>query len=256
MVFAPCRSGDSGSSAFCSRQLQILAGSAETPNTQTGKTKLAPHTDISLGVFGQITPSRVPVAVNNLVSGTAITQTTQGTSSSAGVLGTFHQSFAPWLGYNVNLGYSRLSENYSEGAVYIPAETAPSGYHQTDHFLHGSIGTNMYELTAAYAVQGPRNKRFSTLAQLGGGMLAFLLLKIPLLCGTVQSDNGLWRRHQLQALGPSGATRRVSRPFSIKIPISKTMGPFPTTKLFTVTNGTNRQHRVYLWLRTRATKRY
>lgn len=84
----------------------VLSGSAQTPSTRAEKSKLTPHTDISLGVFGQFTPTRAPVAGSNSTLGNAITQTTQGTSVSSGVLGTFHQSLKPWLGYNVNLGYN------------------------------------------------------------------------------------------------------------------------------------------------------
>lgn len=234
----------------------VLAGSAQTPNTQTGKTKFPPHTDISLGVFGQITPSRVPVAVNDLISGTAITQTTQGTSRSAGVLGTFHQSFAPWLGYNVNLGYSRLNENYSEGAVYIPAETAPPGSHQTDHFLHGSIETNMYELTAAYAVQGPRSNRFSTLAQLGGGTLAFLPTQDPSPYAVQFRATMVFGAGINYKLSDHLGLRGEYRGLFYKNPDFKNNGSFPTTKLFTVTNEPTVSIVYTFGSRTRATKRY
>lgn len=105
-----------------------------------------------------------------------IEQQTEGTSLSAGVLGTFHQSFRPWLGYNVNLGYSRFSENYSDGVGYNPTDT---GAYPNGSFYHASIRTNMYELTGAYVVEGPRAKRLSTFGQLGGGALFFLPTKDP-----------------------------------------------------------------------------
>ncbi len=143
------------------------------------KQKFIRSTDISLGAFGQLTPTRAPEKTDTLSTGTAVMQDTQGTSPSAGVLGTFHQSFRPWLGYNVNLGYSRFSENYSHWSAYIPnnaGQVPPSGPPSTPSYysFHGSVGTNMYELTVAYAVQGPTMKRFSTFAQLGAGALFFL----------------------------------------------------------------------------------
>ena len=52
---------------------------------------------------------------SSTASGQSIFQKTQGTSASAGVLATFHQQFKPWLGYNVNAGNSRFTENYTTG---------------------------------------------------------------------------------------------------------------------------------------------
>lgn len=134
-------------------------------------------TDLSLGAFGQLTPTRMPTTNSSSFVGDYRTQTTQGTSLSAGVLGTFHQSFKSWLGYNVNLGYSRFSENYSLGHVFI---ANPTSYGiPGSNFSQGSIGTNMYEVTIAYAVEGPKTKRFATFAQLGGGGLWFLPTQSP-----------------------------------------------------------------------------
>jgi opacity protein-like surface antigen len=82
-----------------------------------------------------------------------------------------HQQFKPWLGYNVNFGYTRFSENYSSGTVYTQAG---SNVPVSSTFSHASINTNMYELTVAAVVQGPHTKRFSTFAQVGGGGLFFV----------------------------------------------------------------------------------
>ncbi len=95
---------------------------------------------------------------------TSTTQRTQGTSPSTGVLGTLHQSFRPWLGHNVNLGYTRFSENYSYGSAVVPSNNS-TVVRPSSSFSQGTIGTNMYELTIAYVVDGPRNKRFSTFGQ-------------------------------------------------------------------------------------------
>jgi opacity protein-like surface antigen len=83
-----------------------------------------------------------------------------------------HQSFKPWLGYNVNLGYTRFSENYSYGSAFVPAKSSTASPSST--FTRGSIGTSMYELTIAETFKGPSNKRFNTFGQFGGGGLFFL----------------------------------------------------------------------------------
>src|ERR1700761_6579130 len=61
---------------------------------------LHPQTSISLGTFGQFTPTRIQsnAQLGNLV--------TSGASPTAGVLGTFRQQFRPWLGYSINMGYT------------------------------------------------------------------------------------------------------------------------------------------------------
>lgn len=140
------------------------------------KAKSKTVTDISLGIFGQLTPTRSPIETSSNQQGTAVNQTTQGTSASAGVLGTFHQSFTPWFGYVVNFGYSRFDENYSTGFGFTANQGNPPApqYQSRSSFSGGSIGENTYELTAAYLVQGPRTKRIDTFFQLGGGVLSFL----------------------------------------------------------------------------------
>jgi hypothetical protein len=203
---------------------------------QAEKSKFTPHTDISLGAFGQFTPTRAPVAVNNPPSGNAITQTTQGTSASAGVLGTFHQTFKPWLGYSVNLGYTRLYEKYSEGSVYIPNVTAPLGDHQTENFVQGSIGTDMYEFSATYSIKGPQNRRFSTFAQLGGGTLAFLPTQDPSPYAVQFRATMVFSAGINFKLSDYLGLRSEYRGLFYKNPDFKNNGPAPTTKLFTVTN--------------------
>ena len=133
--------------------------------------------NISLGVVGQLTYTRTPATSIGQTPGSDLhdiftTQTTQGTSPSPGVLGTFHQSFRPWLGYNVNVGYTRFSENYSYGSAFVPAKG--STFPPFSTFTQGSIGTNMYELTIADTFVGPSTKRFNTFGQFGGGGLFFL----------------------------------------------------------------------------------
>jgi opacity protein-like surface antigen len=164
--------------AFCIlASVGVRSGVTQTANSQPAKKILTPNIDLSLGVFGQLTPAREPTATTTSTFGVESTQTTQGTSPSAGVLATFHQSFSRWLGYDANFGYSRSSENYSRGLAYVPgpASTFPAFY----NFSQESIGTNLYESTVAYIVKGPTAQKLSTFVQIGGGGLWFLPTQSP-----------------------------------------------------------------------------
>lgn len=234
-----------GSSRFTSRVLRasvcafafigVLPALSQTIGSHTVKQTFTPSTDLSLGVFGQLTPSRIPVATSVFSSGTGVTQTTQGTSPSAGVLGTFHQSVRPWLGYNVNIGYSRFSENYSEGWAVLPNKTSinPPNY----SFAQGSIGTNMYELTVAYAVQGPKTKHFTTFAQLGGGGLFFLPTKDPAPYSEQIRTTMVFGVGMNYKLSEHLGLRAEYRGLFYKNPDFKGFdSPIPVSKLFTVTS--------------------
>jgi hypothetical protein len=56
-------------------------------------------------------------------------------TDSLGLLATVRQSFHPWLGYEVNYGYTRFSERYS---------TVPF-----------AVQNNLHEVSGAYLLQGP-----------------------------------------------------------------------------------------------------
>ena len=56
-------------------------------------------------------------------------------TDSLGVVASVRQSFHPWLGYEINYGYTRFSEHYS---------TTPFG-----------VQNNVHEATGAYLLQGP-----------------------------------------------------------------------------------------------------
>jgi hypothetical protein len=151
----------------------------KAPEMNARKAKPRSTIDLSLGIFGQLTPTRSPMETATDSLWTSIHQTTQGAPASAGVLGTFHQSFRPWLGYIVNMGYTRLNENYSSGAQYIAKPTNPPQYPSYSYFSGGSIGENVYEFTGSYFLQGPRAKHIHTFFQLGGGVLTFLPTQDP-----------------------------------------------------------------------------
>lgn len=153
----------------------------KAPKMNIGKAKARSTIDLSLGIFGQLTPTRTSTDISSVVNVESQIVTTydekiQGTSSSAGILGTFHQSFSPWLGYDVNLGYTRFTEKYSEG---IYDTTTPPTTNTPSSFYLGSVGEDMYEFTAASVVQGPRTKHLDTFFQLGGGVLSFLPTQDP-----------------------------------------------------------------------------
>ncbi|MGA7157927.1 MAG: hypothetical protein WBY53_13820 [Acidobacteriaceae bacterium] len=112
------------------------------------------HTDtsISLGIFPQLTIDRTAEL-------TGFSE--QGTAPSTGTLGTFRQTFNSWLGYSVNLGYARVSEQYRNQPNY----SGPSNF---------NINSNMYESSLTYVAHTSVNKRISLFADLGPGLLTFL----------------------------------------------------------------------------------
>jgi opacity protein-like surface antigen len=149
----------------------IRTVAAQTADQVPRPKKFTPEVDMSLGLYGQQTVTRMPTSTTVYSTGTRYTQVTQGTAPSAGLLATFHQSFSPWLGYNVNFGFTRLTEHYSnafEGTSKSGA-TLPSA----SGFIRGAVRANMYEVTVASVIEGPRTRRFSTFAQFGGGGLFF-----------------------------------------------------------------------------------
>jgi hypothetical protein len=113
------------------------------------------HTDtsISLGLFPQLTIDRTSDFYGF---------SQQGTAPSTGTLGTFRQTFRPWLGYSINLGYSRVSEQY---------RNASAPYYGLGDF---NIDANMYESSITYIAHTPVNKHFSLFGEIGPGLLTFL----------------------------------------------------------------------------------
>jgi opacity protein-like surface antigen len=152
--------------------LTAVAQTPDQPQQQKAQRTFKPFTDISIGTFGQLTYTRTPTTSQMSTFGTTTTEQSQGTSPSPGVFGTFHQQLKPLLGYNVNFGYTKFSEDYSYGQQFVPSAT--STFPASSSFTQGSIGTSMYDLTVAYVFEGPRNKRFNTFGQFGGGGLFFL----------------------------------------------------------------------------------
>ena len=116
------------------------------------------ETSLSLGAFAQLTPTRLQ---DNTYNGRLLSTQTQGIAPTAGVLGTFRQQFRPWLGYSVNMGYTRVDERYT-----YPI-TTPGG---SD--LH--IPSNLYEISFSYVVEKHLTPRLTGFADAGGGAVVAL----------------------------------------------------------------------------------
>jgi opacity protein-like surface antigen len=221
--------------AFAVGLFGVPSAIGQTASRKPSDNKFSEGLDVSLGVFGQLTGTRAPSTIEQVQIATVITQKTQGTAPSAGVLGTLHQSFRPWLGYNVNLGYTRFSENYSFGSAIVPSNN--STVSPSSSFSQGTIATNMYELTIAYVVNGPRNNRFSTFGQFGGGGLFFL---------PMESSSPATQQTRPAMVFGVGMNYKLTNFLDIRAEyrglfykspdFAYYVGNFPITKLFTVTN--------------------
>ena len=115
-----------------------------------------------VGATAQLTTTRT---ANQLDS-----QYIQGTTPSAGFLATFNQQIRPLVGYNINFGYTRLTENYERNnGTFNPTTGVTSGI-----YSRGSIPTNMFEISSAYVVKRHQlGSRFQPFADGGGGVLIF-----------------------------------------------------------------------------------
>lgn len=180
-----------------------LAASAQESGAYDSRVKSSSSMDVSLGIFGQFTSTRTSIYFYGTPGNSGISQLSQGSTESAGALGTFHQSFRPWLGYNVNFGYTRFSEAFSDGAFQDIPQRSPLTY-----FHRGTIGANAYELTGSYVVQVRKTRRMDIFAQLGTGVLSFRPTQRSLqfrgmVCPTMVFGTGLnynlWRNWALRA---------------------------------------------------------
>lgn len=115
-----------------------------------------------VGVTAQLTATRTTQKLD--------TQNIVGTTPSAGFLATFQQQIHPLEGYNINFGYTQLTENYEANQGQLnPTTGVISG-----GFRRGSIPANVFEISSAYVVKRPQHgSRFQPFAELGGGVLIF-----------------------------------------------------------------------------------
>jgi hypothetical protein len=95
-----------------------------------------------------------------------LTYPVQSLDPSPAVLGTFRQSFRPWLGYSINMGYSRTTQhNVSTAISYQQGSVALARF---------DIPANMYELSASYVAQKHVTPKLTGFADVGAGMVSFL----------------------------------------------------------------------------------
>jgi hypothetical protein len=113
------------------------------------------ETSISLGATGQLTASRITETSSALI--------TQSLSPSAGVLATFRQNFTPWLGYSVNLGYTRATYRYTQSTA------APAAGQTFETF----IPNNIYETSVSYIAQKHLTSALTVFGEAGAGAIAF-----------------------------------------------------------------------------------
>jgi hypothetical protein len=132
------------------------------PQVATPKGRV--ETSISLGATGQLTATRVTETNRSLISESlSPALITQSLSPSTGVLATFRQSFSPWLGYSVNLGYTRATYHYTSAA---PAPT-------TGQTVETFIPNNIYETSVSYIAQKHLTPAFTLFGEAGAGAIAF-----------------------------------------------------------------------------------
>jgi hypothetical protein len=107
-------------------------GSAQTLN----------NLDAAITVFGQSTEATSGHGVHD------------NPTESMGGLATLRQTFKPWLGYELNYSYTRISERYSD----FPFD----------------VQDNLHEATGAYLIHAPKLLVFEPFAALGGGWMIYL----------------------------------------------------------------------------------
>lgn len=96
---------------------------------------------VSLGTFAQLTGARLPAR--------------ESLDPSAGVLGTWRQSFWPWLGYSFNFGYTRTAEHVPFGSSSL------------------RLPSNVYEWSFSYLAENHITTKLTGFLDAGAGWLHF-----------------------------------------------------------------------------------
>jgi hypothetical protein len=148
-----------GASTSQPEPAQPTPAQSESGKTAPTPTKAKPHlaTSFSLGAASQLTATRLTGDV---------AYPAQSLDPSAAVLGTFRQSFRPWLGYSINMGYSRTTQHNLTSTVSYPQGSAT--------LLRFDIPANMYELSASYVAQKRVTPKLTGFVDIGAGMVSFL----------------------------------------------------------------------------------
>lgn len=220
---ADSASGEAGAARFETRRV----ASDSTPLFDPERV------DFALSAFAQLTGTRTTVQTNSIGTAQTYAQQTAGMTPSAGVLGTFHQQMRPWLGYNVNMGFSRTVENYTAAGI-----SQSSGTAALSSFAKVAIGTDMYEFSVGYVAKGPvATRRMQAFLEGGGGLLAFLPTQ-KIFPGAVN--------FRATALIGAGVDYRLNSHLGLRVQYRglffktpdfiQNNGQYPTSKLFTVTS--------------------
>jgi opacity protein-like surface antigen len=128
---------------------QAVAATAEKPRHNV-------ETTLSVGGFPQLTATRI----ENPSSGGFITQSLH---PSPGVLIAFRQSYRPWLGYSVNMGYTRASEHNTNNASGGLGATFDNFY----------VPNNVWELSLTHMAQKQITHQLTGFTEAGAGFLSF-----------------------------------------------------------------------------------
>ena len=194
-----------------------------------------PGADVSVGFLGQMTFARNPITSAVSAGGTThYTQLNQSQSPSTGRLVTFHRGYSPYLGYNVNFGYTRFTQINSLGQGFIPAPGAPPGPSRS--FAGGSLDRRMYEVSVAYQVSGPRSKQFRSFGQLGAGELVFDPISSPLAHELKSCAAMVFGAGGEYDISPHFSVRAEYRGLLYRMPNTNFAYYFPGNRLYTVTN--------------------
>ncbi len=127
-----------------------------------------PEMNLTIGATAQLTATRT---ANQYGS-----QFIQGTTPTLGLLAGFHHQIKPLEGYNVNFGYTRLTENYQRNnGITNPATGVTSGT-----YTRGSVPTDVYEVSGMYVVKRPQvGRQYQPFAEAGGGAVIFAPTTTP-----------------------------------------------------------------------------
>ncbi|HEY5331856.1 MAG TPA: hypothetical protein VIJ79_18395 [Acidobacteriaceae bacterium] len=124
--------------------------------TAPGAMRHKVETTVSLGGSPQLTATRI----ENGNSGGFITQSLH---PSPNIVATFRQNFRPWLGYSVNIGYTRASEHNTNDAGAQSVGTRSNFY----------VPNNVWELSLSHVAQVHLTHRLTGFTDEGAGFLAF-----------------------------------------------------------------------------------
>ncbi len=120
-----------------------LVSACQAQDTQTMQAVTQPKEKFDVGVAGlyQVTGA----ANGNFIR--------DDTTESGGVLISFRQPWRPWMGYEVNLGYTKFYEAYNKNVV--------------------KVDNNVTDFSVSYLLQSPAYHGVEAYLALGGGIIVF-----------------------------------------------------------------------------------